>query len=87
MKKIVVNNDKAFEIDFAGKTYFLRDPSKAEVVKVGEALGNAEPKDADQIFKEFVVSLGLPNDVYDKIGVIGLRHLADELLGGLSGKK
>lgn len=87
MNKISFNTSQAFEVEIDKVVYYLRDPLTDEVQGVGKKMSEAEPEKATGIFEDFILSLGLPKDAWNKLGVMGRRHLADSLLEGLAGKK
>lgn len=80
-------SDKAIKISMNGKDVYLSDPSKGQIESLGKAMDEAEPDKADEIFKGFMVKLGFPEDVYDSLGVLRTKKLAEGFMDGLTGKK
>lgn len=82
--KIDLGEAVKFEVSFSGKMYSLREPTVKDIAAFQSS--SEEGKDVNS-FINFVVSLGLPQEIAEQLGVTKLKRLADGLLSELQEKK
>lgn len=80
MVKIDLGDDVKIEVDFKGRKFELREPTVAEVEKIGEGIDKMSVVD-------FLTKLGLPADVASAMGVSKARALIDGITDIVTKKK
>lgn len=80
---IDLGNEIVFKVKLNGQTHEMREPTLKDVKNF--QAGSAE--NAEQGFLDFVVSLGLPLDVAENMGVTKLKKLSESLIVSFDEKK
>ena len=86
MKEISLSTKETFKVSIDGNVFYLKDPLEPETRIVGQKMAESG-ESATEIFKEFVLSLGFPLDVWDSMGVVSRRIFSEQFMEGLTGKK
>lgn len=77
---------KKLELDVMGNVHKLDFPTLSQYRKFTEELLNKPSKELD-IYKDFLVELGMPEDLFDNLQVDHLMQIADTLTFGDTKKK
>lgn len=80
--KIDLGESVKYEVVFEGKKYELREPTLADARLVKQA-GEG---DNIQGFIDFVVALGLPEEVASSLGLSKIKTLTEALMGDIEKK-
>jgi len=67
-------------IKYGGQRYQMRMPSQKDLANYGSKIDGLSQSDQAEAMREFIISLGLPGDVYDKLEVGKITLLVETLL-------
>lgn len=78
--EIDLGNEEKANIVFCGQSYQVRLPSVLDAEKFQHEIKEKKGKEIE-VFRSFVVSLGLPDDVVNKLQMAQMTKLSNGLLG------
>ena len=84
--EIDLGNEVVITVKINGESYKLREPRMDDVAKITDS-ENTDPSKVGAAFTDFVVGLGLPEEIANSLGIIRTRKLAEGLTGTLAEKK
>ena len=88
MQVIDLGSSAVFEVVVDGKKFTLREPMVEEVKDLSKKQEDLKDEmESSVLLTDFIVSLGMPKDVMDSLGIIRLKLLVDGIMGGLAEKK
>lgn len=73
-----------YEVKYAGKIYELREPTAKDVQKLQSKVDEG---DDFSRFMDFLVSLGLPAEICESLGLSKIKKLTDKLTEEFAEKK
>lgn len=81
--EIDLGEDVVFKVKLSGKIYELREPTVKDV----KVLQTAGEGDSDEAILDFIISLGMPKDVANNLGLMKLQKLSKGLVSTFDEKK
>lgn len=85
--KIDLGQQSNLEVVYSGKSYLLREPTAKDVVGFQKASKVANDDEQMDCFNNFLINLGLPQDVCESLSINKLKQLSEAIIGTVSEKK
>jgi len=73
------------KVKMGAKSYELREPTLDDIEKMADK--GKDDKSANRALQDFIIDLGMPEDVARSLGVMKLKTLAEGLTSSFSEKK
>lgn len=81
--EIDLGNEIVIKVKMGKKTYELREPTLNDIEKMSD-VDKEDVKASNKALQDFIISLGMPEDVVESLGFMRMQKLAQGLTSSFS---